>query len=80
MCHININLNVIQLQQKEYFCMLVIVCCSIDSTHLFKAKKCTVIFSLLFLVLFFGRVVGWEGGKKGNAGNLINVLHIPGKG
>lgn len=46
---------------------------------------------LSFLVLFFGKVVGWHGGNKGNAvssvenslssqGSLMHVLHVPGKG
>lgn len=50
--YININLNGIQLQQKDYFCMLVIAYCSIDGVYLFKAKKYTLCLSLLFLVLF----------------------------
>lgn len=50
-CHINISLNVIQLQKIMSVCLVVTACYSVDSAHLFKAKK-PVILSLLFLVLF----------------------------
>lgn len=57
-CHINISLNVIQLQQKIIsVCLVITACYSIDNAHLFKAKK-SVILSLLFLVLFWGQSSG----------------------
>ena len=70
--------------------MLVTACYSIGNTHLLKAKTSQWL-CLIFLVLFFGRVVGWGGGNNGNAvssvenslcsqGSLKHVLHMLGKG
>lgn len=67
-CCININLSVIQLQQKDYFYVLnchSLLCCLIDNSSLFKARKSTVILSLLFLVLLFGGGGGGSGGEEG---------------